>query len=75
VTVAARPKSKAERLFAAAVVRRSFELQDRDHRAGFQFVYEGVLRDLGLEDADVDRYLAEHGDEIEAAIGRKSKAK
>jgi hypothetical protein len=33
-----------------------------------------VLRDLGLEDADVDRYLAEHGDEIEAAIGRKSKA-
>ena len=45
----ARPRTKAERLFSAAVVRRSFELQDRDYAAGFRFVYEGVLRDLELD--------------------------
>jgi hypothetical protein len=69
--MAARPKTKKERLFAAAVVRRSFELQNREHRAGFQFVYEGVLRDLGLDEAEVDRFLAEHRDAIEVAVGRK----
>jgi hypothetical protein len=65
-----KPKTKAERLFSAAVVRRSFELQDREYEAGFRFVYEGVLRDLELEAAEVDAYLAEHRAEVEAAIGR-----
>lgn len=65
-----KPKTKAERLFSAAVVRRSFELQDREYAAGFRFVYEGVLRDLELEAAEVDAYLAEHRTEVEAAIGR-----
>lgn len=67
----ARPRTKAERLFSAAVVRRSFELQDRDYAAGFRFVYEGVLRDLELEPAEVDAYLVEHVAEIDAAIGRR----
>jgi hypothetical protein len=69
----AREKTKAERLFSAAVLRRSFELQDGQYRQGFQFVYEGVLRDLGLEDAEVLEYLAAHRDEVEAAIGRRGK--
>jgi hypothetical protein len=72
--VPARPKSRSERLFSAAVLRRSFELQDEAYREGFRFVYEGVLRDLELEDADVLEYLAAHRDEIEAAIGRRGKA-
>ena len=67
----ARPRTKAERLFSAAVVRRSFELQDRDYAAGFRFVYEGVLRDLALEAAEVDAYLGEHLGEVDAAIGRR----
>jgi hypothetical protein len=67
----AREKTKAERLFSAAVLRRSFELQDGDYKRGFQFVYEGVLRDLGLEAAEVEAYLAEHRAEVEAAMGRK----
>jgi hypothetical protein len=67
----AREKTKAERLFSAAVLRRSFELQDGQYRDGFRFVYEGVLRDLGLEDAEVEAYLAAHRDEVEAAIGRR----
>ncbi len=68
----AKPKTRDERLFSAAVVRRSFELQDAQYRQGFEFVYQGVLRDLELTEAEVDAYLAEHRAEVEAAIGRRS---
>jgi hypothetical protein len=67
----ARPKTKAERLFSAAVVRRAFELQDGRYKEGFRFVYEGVLRDLDLEEAEVEAYLAKHRAEVEAAMGRR----
>ena len=70
----AREKTKDERLFSAAVLRRSFELQDGQYREGFRFVYEGVIRDLGLEDQEVQDYLAAHREEVEAAIGRRGKA-
>jgi hypothetical protein len=70
----AREKSKADKLFAAAVLRRSFQLQDGQYREGFRFVYDGVLRDLGLEDAEVVLYLSAHRDEVEAAIGRRGGA-
>lgn len=66
----ARPKTLEEKLFAAAVLRRSFQLRGEEHRDPFRFVYAGVLRDLGLEDRDVAAYLAEHGGEVDAAIGR-----
>jgi hypothetical protein len=66
----ARPKTREEKLFAAAVLRRSFELRGEAHGGAFQFVYEGVLRDLGLADADVVAHLEAHADEVEAAIGR-----
>jgi hypothetical protein len=69
----AKTRTKAERLFSAAVVRRSFELQDGKYREGFRFVYEGVLRDLDLEDAEVERYLAAHRSEVEAAMGRRGR--
>ncbi len=68
----AKPKTRDERLFSAAVVRRSFELQDTQYREGFEFVYQGVLRDLELTEAEVEAYLAEHRAEVEAAIGRRS---
>ncbi len=67
----AREKTREEKLFAAAVLRRSFELQDDQYREGFRFVYEGVLRDLGLEEREVEQYLADHRTEVEAAIGRE----
>ncbi len=69
----AREKTKAERLFSAAVLRRSFELQDGQYREGFRFVYAGVLRDLGLEEREVEEYLTGHRDQVEAAIGRRGK--
>jgi hypothetical protein len=66
----AREKTLEERLFAAAVLRRSFELRGEEYAAGFRFVYDGVLRDMGLEDDTVIAYLAVHLDEVEKAIGR-----
>ncbi len=66
-----REKTKEERLFSAAVLRRSFELRGEEYKQGFRFVYDGVLRDLELEDAEVASYLAEHRHEVEEAIGRK----
>ncbi len=69
----AKPKTREEKLFSAAVVRRSFELQDEQYRDGFRFVYQGVLRDLELTDAEVEAYLAEHRDAVEAAIGRRGR--
>lgn len=66
----AREKTLEERLFAAAVLRRSFELRGEEYAAGFRFVYEGVLRDMGLEDATVVIFLAAHLDEVDKAIGR-----
>jgi hypothetical protein len=71
--MAARAKTKHEKLFSAAVLKRSFELRGDEHREQFRFVYEGVLRDLALEAAEVDEYLAAHRAEVEAAIGRGSK--
>jgi hypothetical protein len=67
----AREKTQEEKLFSAAVLRRSFELQNPEYQRGFRFVYEGVLRDLGLDEADVETYLAAHLEEVEKAIGRK----
>jgi hypothetical protein len=69
--MAAREKTRSERLFSAAVLRLSFELQDAEYREGFRFVYEGVLRDLDVAEQDVEAYLADHRAEVEKAIGRK----
>jgi hypothetical protein len=67
----ARTKTREEKLFAAAVLRRSFELRGEEQGAAFQFVYEGVLRDLGLQDGEVVAHLRAHAAEVEAAVGRK----
>jgi hypothetical protein len=69
----ARAKTKEEKLFSAAVLKRSFELRGDEHREQFRFVYDGVLRDLALEHGEVEAYLAAHRAEVEAAIGRGPK--
>lgn len=68
-----RPKTQEEKLFSAAVLRASFELQDGRYREGFRFVYEGVLRDLGLEEAEVEAFLERNRDAVRAAMGRAGK--
>ncbi len=66
----AREKTLEERLFAAAVLRRSFELRGEEYADGFRFVYDGVLRDMGIDDDAVVTFLAAHRDEVDRAIGR-----
>jgi hypothetical protein len=66
----AREKTFEEQLFAAAVLRRSFELRGEEYAAGFQFVYQGVLRDMGLDDEAVVAYLEANLAEVDKAIGR-----
>ena len=63
-------KTREEKLFAAAVLRRSFELRGEEHGAAFQSVYEGVLRDLGLEDAEVVAHLGTHRAEVDEYVDR-----
>jgi hypothetical protein len=71
--MAVKEKTREEKLFSAAVLRRSFELRGAEHAEGFRFVYEGVLRDLELSEPDVEAYLADHRAEVEAAIGRRKR--
>ena len=64
--------TRRDPLFGAAVLKLSFSLREPEGLEAFRFVYDGVLRDLKVTDADVDRYLAEHLPEVEAAVrGRK----
>jgi len=59
--------TKRDPLFGAAVLKVSFRQRGDEAAEGFQRVYEGVLRDLGVTDEEVERYLAEHREEVEAA--------
>ncbi len=66
----ARERTRDEKLFGAAVMRRSFELRGGEGGEAFRAVYQGVLRDLGLTDDEVSAFLAEHAARVDAAIGR-----
>jgi hypothetical protein len=65
----AREKTFEEQIFAAAVLRRSFELRGEEYAEGFRFVYQGVLRDMGLDDEAVVAYLEANLAEVDKAIG------
>ncbi len=54
-------------LFGAAIVKAVLRKRAGDG-AATSSLYEGILRDLGVSDADVERYLAEHEEEVELAI-------
>ncbi|HET7787172.1 MAG TPA: hypothetical protein VFL36_14470 [Myxococcales bacterium] len=53
-------------LFGAAVVKAV--LRKRGGVGATSALYEGILRDLGLTDAEVEAYLADHAVEVEQAI-------
>jgi len=54
-------------LFGAAVVKAVLRKRTGDRKATSS-LYEGILRDLGVSDEDVEGYLAEHSEEVEQAI-------
>ncbi len=62
-----KPKSLKDKLWAAAVLKMSFRLKDSEDSPAYAAVYPGVLRDLGVEDADVEKYIAENRETVEKA--------
>jgi hypothetical protein len=65
-------KKKRDPLFAAAVLKLSFRLASNESLPAFKGIYEGVLRDLKLEDSVVEQYLADHYEQVlKAARGKE----
>jgi hypothetical protein len=58
---------KKNRLLGAAVVKAVLRKRTGDPSAT-STLYEGILRDLAVTDAQVEAYLLEHGPEVEQAI-------
>ena len=60
-------KTREQKLFGAAVLKTSFRLRESLDSPAFKGIYPGVLRDLGLTDADVDAFVEANRDEVEKA--------
>ncbi len=60
-------------LFGAAVLRRTFELRREEQSPQFDLIYRGVLRDEGLTDDQVQRYLRDHLSAVDAAIAGRGR--
>jgi hypothetical protein len=54
-------------LFGAAVVKAVLRKRTGDSTTT-SALYEGILRDLGVTDAQVEQFLADHQDEVDQAI-------
>ena len=69
MTQGARTSGRKNPLFGAAVVKAV--LRKRTGQSGAtSILYEGILRDLGVSDDQVERFLAEH----EAEVDRSSRS-
>lgn len=62
-----RKRAAKNPLLGAAVVKAVLRKRTGDPEAT-SALYEGILRDLGVTDAEVDRYLAKHEKEVEQAL-------
>lgn len=62
------PRPEADPLDGAALLKLTFLLQGKQEDPGFRFVYRGVLRDLGLGDADVDRHIETHRERLHGIL-------
>lgn len=62
-----KPKTLKDKLYGAAVLKMSFRLRGDEESPAFKFVYPGVLRDLELEDTEVERYIEQNREAVERA--------
>lgn len=60
-------KTREQKLFGAAVLKTSFRLRGALDSPAFKVVFPGVLRDLGLEEAEVDAFIAANREAVEKA--------
>jgi hypothetical protein len=61
-------KTRRNSLLGAAVLKALLRRREGDDLQKTQALYEGVLRDLELTDAQVEAYLETHVAEVEEAI-------
>jgi hypothetical protein len=61
-------KSERDPLFGAAILKLSFMLKGKADEPGFRVVYHGTLKELGLVNSQVDAYIAQHREQLEAHI-------
>lgn len=66
-------KKPKDLLFGAAVLKLSFRLRREENSQAYRAVYEGVLRDLGLTDAQVEAYLEKNADAVRKAVRGKER--
>jgi hypothetical protein len=66
-----KPKTLKDKLWGAAVLKMSFRLRDAEDSPAFHGIYPGVLRDLGVEDTDVEKYIVENRADVEKAARGK----
>jgi len=69
----ANPKKQRDPLFAAAVLKLSFRLAGTEATPAYKFVYDGVLKDLEVDDATVEKYLADNYDRVHKAARGKER--
>lgn len=67
MTATSRKPAKKDPLFGAAVVKAVLRKRSGDSEAT-STLYQGILRDLGVTDAQVEAYLAEYEEDVELAI-------
>ena len=60
-------KTREQKLFGAAVLKTSFLLREAIDSPAFKVVYPGGLRDLELEDTEVDAFIAANREAVEKA--------
>jgi hypothetical protein len=60
-------KTREQKLFGAAVLKMSFRLREALDSPAFKVVFPGVLRDLGLEEAEVDAFIVANREAVEKA--------
>jgi hypothetical protein len=65
----AKVRTHEEKLFGAAVVKMGFLLRGTEASAAFRGIYPGLLRDLNLQDAEVDEFIKMNRARVEAASG------
>lgn len=61
-------EQKRDPLFGAAVLKLSLAQKGLADEPGFRVVYFGTLKELGLTDAEVERYIATNRATLEAHI-------
>lgn len=65
-------KALKDKLRGAAVIKMSFRLRGDEGSPAFRAVYPGVLRDLELEDGEVEAYIEANRSALEVAARVKA---